>query len=962
MRANDGDDEVDPLQAALDEAQSLMESLGDDAAQTTATGDGASTGLAPSANGDDDDDLEAFVVTGGSFAIDSDDDEEEEEEEEGVDEKVNAHPLADDFLRQQTCAAEEAPPAAPTPPPSQASSASGPSMDLLKQQTGRWAAGVMSMARTVSHEVSRGVSTAAESVQGSVAPAAAAPTRHLSLQGFASVGGGTTTTQPQQQHIPATELDREQKDLLIKQHVGALLPGERVMMFLQHLLHVSDSTGFSYSATSAPTPSPPPAAAAVQWCCVVTYYRVLLFAVGRAGPAAPSERPASWHPAAWPEPKTATVLQMPLAACERVEKTVFATPTTARTGGSSSMGGSPAAIMNGQSVIQAAPSTTTVMGLVLSEKLGGRQLRFCTAQYADTVRAYEALQNYAFPGRRNLGYLFAFESKRDAVLASVVTDDATGQRTVTLQPHRRRYEPTAEFQRQLAAHTACPWSLWTGVNQNYQLCKSYPAVLAGPASLDSQDGSQVLRQCAAFRSEHRLPALTWASSQSGACIFRCSQPKIGLQGNRSAADELYVRHILERAAAANAACPSQDPPLSHAVLQRLTGSTDLQPWLPEAGCGLKILDMRPRAAAMANRTGGYGYENTANYAGCTLQFCNIGNIHAVRDSFQKLSAVCLSANQSDLNWVSAVEDTKWLMHVRLILAASWETAYWVHVHRLPVLLHCSHGWDRTSQVAALAQMLLDPYYRTREGFSCLLEKDFCAFGHPFHLRCGHGEARKESTSQAGQSAANTLASSFTGAAKQAAAQQSDEGQISPIFLQFVDAAYQIVQQYPECFEFNTEYLLQLSEHIYSCRFGTFLCDTERERERVAGIRQRTDSVWDYLDGEWATKTTNTYYDPQPGVLLMPLPSLLRNVTLWMERHCRYAPKPTSRRPTAAVPKSAASSSTSSVDVEANPTIHEQAPVMPTPTQTTVGETMAAAPPEKVEPVEMNGPGSDGVPS
>lgn len=34
----------------------------------------------------------------------------------------------------------------------------------------------------------------------------------------------------------------------------------------------------------------------------------------------------------------------------------------------------------------------------------------------------------------------------------------------------------------------------------------------------------------------------------------------------------------------------------------------------------------------------------------------------------------------------------------------------------PVLVHCSDGWDRTSQLASLAQLLLDPYYRTIEGF------------------------------------------------------------------------------------------------------------------------------------------------------------------------------------------------------------------------------------------------------
>ena len=358
-----------------------------------------------------------------------------------------------------------------------------------------------------------------------------------------------------------------------------------------------------------------------------------------------------------------------------------------------------------------------------------------------------------------------------------------------------------------------------------------------------------------------------------------------MQGNRSSADELYLKHIAERAAAANALLqPHELPPRS--VLVQLTGAASLSDlssnWMPN-GVALKILDLRPRSAAMANRTGGYGYENTSNYPGCSLQFCNIGNIHAVRDAYQKVSQLCLSPNTSDLQFAAAVEDTKWLSLIRLIWSAAWETAYWVHVHRMPVLLHCSHGWDRTSQVAALAQLLLDPHYRTREGFACLCEKDFMSFGHPFHTRCGHGEGKD------GAGGSGTAGGGGVGAGS-----TLDEGQISPIFLQFLDCVFQIVNQYPECFEFNTKYVLCISEHIYSCRFGNFLCDTEREREMVAGIRQRTHSLWDYL--EERPDLVNAQYNPQvaAGVMLMPLPTLLRNITLWTDRHCAHGAKPTSR--------------------------------------------------------------------
>lgn len=32
----------------------------------------------------------------------------------------------------------------------------------------------------------------------------------------------------------------------------------------------------------------------------------------------------------------------------------------------------------------------------------------------------------------------------------------------------------------------------------------------------------------------------------------------------------------------------------------------------------------------------------------------------------------------------------------------------------PVIVHCSDGWDRTPQIVALAEIMLDPYYRTMQ--------------------------------------------------------------------------------------------------------------------------------------------------------------------------------------------------------------------------------------------------------
>jgi hypothetical protein len=48
----------------------------------------------------------------------------------------------------------------------------------------------------------------------------------------------------------------------------------------------------------------------------------------------------------------------------------------------------------------------------------------------------------------------------------------------------------------------------------------------------------------------------------------------------------------------------------------------------------------------------------------------------------------------------------------------------ITVEKCSVLVHCSDGWDRTAQISSIAQIILDPYYRTIIGFEALVEKEW----------------------------------------------------------------------------------------------------------------------------------------------------------------------------------------------------------------------------------------------
>ena len=68
------------------------------------------------------------------------------------------------------------------------------------------------------------------------------------------------------------------------------------------------------------------------------------------------------------------------------------------------------------------------------------------------------------------------------------------------------------------------------------------------------------------------------------------------------------------------------------------------------------------------------------------------------------------------SYISELANSGWLKHVKAVLDVSLFIANTIHKERQSVIVHCSDGWDRTSQTCALAQLCLDGYYRTIHGF------------------------------------------------------------------------------------------------------------------------------------------------------------------------------------------------------------------------------------------------------
>ncbi|KAK2767488.1 hypothetical protein FQN54_003645 [Arachnomyces sp. PD_36] len=500
------------------------------------------------------------------------------------------------------------------------------------------------------------------------------------------------------------------------------------------------------------------------------------------------------------------------------------------------------------------------------------------------------------------------------------------------------YNPLREWQR-LGVGNGGLNSSWrvSHINTDYGFCPTYPALLPVPATISDN----TLNYAGKYRSKTRIPVLTYLHPVNNCSITRSSQPLVGVRQHRSIQDEKLLAAIFSTSRSDRPLASVTPPSLSHesstasqdnpssqssldipnaeeledeAISKARGDSTDPKVQIYGAQQNNLIVDARPTVNAYAMQVVGLGSENMDNYKFATKAYLGIDNIHVMRDSLERVVA---SLKDTDLTSLPPNKDllqrSAWLKHITGLLDGAGIIARQVGIQHSHVLIHCSDGWDRTSQLSALSQLCLDPYYRTLEGFMVLVEKDWLAFGHMFRHRTGPLSSEKwfqvENERSGGDpnrgglgensgpslalenafmSARGFLNRGRENASRDSLAESDGEMQAydsdsvgtkkvtpppkspaekevtkvketSPIFHQFLDATYQLLRQYPTRFEFNERFLKRLLYHLYSCQYGTFLYNCEKDRVD-AKIKEKSASVWGYFLSR-RDQFTNPNYNP-----------------------------------------------------------------------------------------------------
>lgn len=321
----------------------------------------------------------------------------------------------------------------------------------------------------------------------------------------------------------------------------------------------------------------------------------------------------------------------------------------------------------------------------------------------------------------------------------------------------------------------------------------------------------------------------------------------------------------------------------------------------ESRTQLVIFDARPLINAGVNALQGKGFENVKALeqegGSAEIHFLDIENIHVMRKSLKAAVKAGLGTTTDRARgdtWASINDDTEslveedtggspdflgqltasgWLSHLSQVLKGAIRVAKALHGSSTDrdrdststtVLVHCSDGWDRTAQLSALAQVLLDPYYRTRRGFQVLVTKEWFAMGHKFKDRL----------------AINTE-------------------ETSPIFLQFIDIIWQLTLQFPQAFEFTENYLLWILEAIHSDCFIESLTNSEKDkRDYVALQISQASKIFDHLEDivqkDDQFVFTNILYAPahehnsRSIALLQPWADP-EGMQFWRRQHMKHTP-------------------------------------------------------------------------
>ena len=86
-------------------------------------------------------------------------------------------------------------------------------------------------------------------------------------------------------------------------------------------------------------------------------------------------------------------------------------------------------------------------------------------------------------------------------------------------------------------------------------------------------------------------------------------------------------------------------------------------------------------------------------------------------------------------------------------------------------------------------------------------------------------------------------------------------------------------------QFNERFLITIQEHAYSCQYGTFIGNCERQREDL-NLRQKSYSLWGYIVSH-NDEFVNPIYERSTNRDILRPNVVPQNIRFWRGLYCRF---------------------------------------------------------------------------
>jgi len=178
---------------------------------------------------------------------------------------------------------------------------------------------------------------------------------------------------------------------------------------------------------------------------------------------------------------------------------------------------------------------------------------------------------------------------------------------------------------------------------------------------------------------------------------------------------------------------------------------------------------------------------------CEMKYADL-KVEDLSRKYRSLIDQCAENVPVDAYTIDSVRKLGWTKILDQAISHSFDVVNALSSGRSVLVQSGGSGFETDAVIASLAQIILDPYYRTFDGFCVLLDKEWILQGYKFN---------------------------------------SPSHEPFAVLYLFLNCVWELMQLHPLSFGFTEDLLIFFLDNVHSKQFSTFIYDNEKERSAKA---------------------------------------------------------------------------------------------------------------------------------